>query len=229
MMRRMNFQRLFVVMWSLALPAFAGEWTNAPVRELQLFKTYGDSAAIFDRTVKIGSLTNGVGKFLEATVDDCAARAKKAGSSPQSIGSMRGRWLEWAVLVALKQQGITPAYWQAEFTKVPNAFNDVTLWSKEHGPVILSCKTSLRERYKQGDLEAAALKLHYPAGKFFLVTLDEDKKHVARVRKKIADGEIIALHAVYDETDADELFAFLRTLKVGEPDAGVLRSSVVVR
>jgi hypothetical protein len=220
---------LELLLWAIPLLAQAQMWTNAPVRELKLYKTYGDSAEIFDRTVNVASLTNGVGKFLEATVDDCAARAKKAGNSAQSIGSMRGRWLEWAVLVALKREGITPAYWQAEFTKVPNAFNDVMLWSKEHGPVILSCKTSLRERYKQADLDAEALKRHYPNGKFFLVTLDEDKKHVARIRKKIADGEIIALHAVYDETNADKLFAFLRALTIGEPDAGVLHSSIVVR
>ena len=211
----------------LALLALA--WTNAPVRELQLYKTYGESAVIFDKTVHVAGITNGVGAFLKITVDQSAARAAKAGYSAQSIGSMRGRWLEWALLVALKQQELTPSYWQAEFTAVPNAFNDVTLWSKEYGPVVLSCKTSLRERYKQADLEAEALKHHYPKGKFFLVTLDADKKHVARVRQKITVREVIALHAVYDETNADELFAFLKTLTIREPEVGVLRSSVVVR
>jgi hypothetical protein len=213
----------------LLLAFLAISWTNAPVRELNLYKTYGDSAAMFDRTVNVASLTNGVGKFLESTVDGCAARAEKAGNSPQSIGSMRGRWLEWALLVALKQQGITPSYWQAEFTKVPNAFNDVMLWSKEHGPVILSCKTSLRERYKQADLEAVALRQYFPNGRFFLVTLDADKKHVAHIRKKIGDKELLALQAVYDETNADELLAFLKTLTLTEPAAKTLHSGIVVR
>src|SRR5437867_1335266 len=126
----------------LALLALA--WINEPVRELQLYKTYGESAVIFDKTVQMAGITNGVGTFLKITVDKSAERAAKAGYSAQSIGSMRGRWLEWAVLVALKPHGLTPAYWQAEFTAVPDAFNDVTPWSEECEPVVPSYKTSVR-------------------------------------------------------------------------------------
>jgi hypothetical protein len=213
----------------VATQSFAAEWTNAPVRELKLYKTYGDSAEIFDRTVNLTDLDKGVGYFLMRTVDNCRSNAAAHGSSPQSIGSMGGRWLEWAVLVALKAKGFTPAYWQAEFASVPNAFNDVLLWSKEYGPVIISCKTSLRERYKQADLEATTLRMHYPAGKFYLLTLDKDQNHINRVRKKIKDGEIIALQAVYAEDNADELFAFLKTLTLTEPEPKALRSTTVVR
>jgi hypothetical protein len=142
---------------------------------------------------------------------------------------MGGNWLEYATLIALKHKGLTPACWQAEFAAVPNNFNDVMLWSKEYGPVILSCKTSLRERYKQADLEAVALRQHFPNAKFFLITLDDDKQHVARVRGKIADKELLALQAVYDEANVDELFAFLKTLTLGEPDAKLLRSGRLVR
>ncbi len=186
----------FVVVLAVQLGAIASDWTNAPVRELKLYKTYGDSAEIFDKTVNVADLDKSVGYFLQHTVDGCRSNAAAHGSSPQSIGSMGGRWLEWAVLVALKAKGLMPAYWQAEFASVPNAFNDVLLWSKEYGPVIISCKTSLRERYKQADLEAATLRMHYPAGKFYLLTLDSDHKHIARLRKKIKDGEILALQAL---------------------------------
>ncbi len=213
----------------LAIALFALAWTNAPVRELKLYKNYGDSAELFDANVNVASLTNGVGQFLETTVDRCGERAAKQGRSPQSIASMRGRWLEWALLVALKAKGLTPAYWQAEFVAVPRAYNDVTLWSKEHGPVILSCKTSLRERYKQADLESLALRSAFPDGRFYLVTLDADKKHVARVRKKIASKEVLALQQVYDEENADELFDFLKTLTLAEPGTNVLHTAVVIR
>lgn len=207
----------------------SAEWTNAPVRELRLSKIYGDSAEIFDAIVNVAGLTNGVGRFLETTVDRCGERAAKEGRSPQSVASMRGRWLEWAVLVALKSHRLTPAYWQAEFVAVPHAFHDVMVWSREYGPVILSCKTSLRERYKQADLEALALRSAFPNGRFSLVTLDADKKHVARVRKKIAGKEVVALQQVYDEDNADELFGFLKTLTLAEPGTNVLRSATVVR
>jgi hypothetical protein len=214
--------------WALgSVLAFAT--TDTPMRELNLYRTYGDSADVFDQTADVQSLTNGVGRFLKETIERCAERAAKAGKSPQSIGSMRGRWLEWAVLLALGEKELTPAYWQAEFAAVPGNFSDVLLWSKEYGPVILSCKTSLRERYKQADLEAVALRQHFQNARCFLITLDDDKLHVARIRKKIADKELLALQALYDETNADELFAFLKTLTLVEPPPKTLRSGKPVK
>lgn len=216
--------RCFLLWLCIACQVTAGS-----VRELGLFTRYNETARFFDETVNVASLSNGVGPFLKASVDNAAAQAQKAGKSPQSIASMRGRWLEWSLLMALKEFKLLPAYWQAEFVAVPKNYNDVMLWSKEHGPVILSCKTSLRERYKQADLEAVALRQHYPNARFFIVTLDADKRHVANVRKKIAARELLALHAIYDETNADELFALLRKLTLAEPPTGTLRSGTAVR
>jgi len=204
-------------------------WTNAPVRELNLAKSYGDSAEIFDQSIVPGSVTNGIGQFLLGTVDACRQRAAKAGKSPQSIGSMGGRWLEWATVVALLEHKLSPAYLHAEFSTVPHNFNDVMVWSQEHGPIIISCKTSLRERYKQADLEAVALRQHYPKAKFFLLTLDADKQHLANIRKKIAGKELLALQAIYDEANADKLFAFLKTLTLTNPPPEVLRSGTLIR
>jgi len=207
----------------------ASSVTSVTVREFGLFTKYGESAELFDAAVNTVAPTNSVGVFLKSVVDAATECAAKAGKSPQSVGSMRGRWLEWAALIALKKQNLTPAYWQAEFISVPNNFNDVMLWSKEHGPVIISCKTSLRERYKQGDLEAVALRQHHPHAKFFVLTLDADKRHVVRVRKKIAEKELIAVQAVYDETNADDLFTFLKSLTLTESPDKVLRSGKLVR
>jgi hypothetical protein len=215
---------LCLLVWGGSVRAF----TNAPVRELGLFKVYSDSAEIFDKTVRLADCDKGPGYFLQHTIEACRSNAALQGRSPQSIANMAGHWLEWAVLVALKQSHLTPAYLQAQFNAVPNAYNDVLLWSKEHGPVIISCKTSLRERYKQADLEAVALRVRFPNARFYLVTLDADKKHVARVRRKIKEGEIVALHAVYDETNMTELFTFLKTLAFSEPPDGTLRSGKMV-
>jgi hypothetical protein len=203
--------------------------TNAPVRELGIIHSYGDAAQIFDHSVSLADLDKGAGYFLLRAIENCRSNAAAQGKSPQSIGSMSGSWLEWATLIALKNKGLTPAYWQAEFATVPDNFNDVMLWSKEFGPVIISCKTSLRERYKQADLEAVALRQHYPRGKFFLLTLDADKKHLARTRKKIMDKELLALQAIYAEDSVDELFDFLKTLTLGELDPKILRSGKIVR
>jgi hypothetical protein len=213
----------------LSLLAFLCPLANAgPVRKLGLYTNYGDTAQIFDDNVQTSGLTNRVGLFLKQTLDSCRARATKDGKSPSSIGSAAGHWLEWSLLVALKEQKLTPAYWQAEFVVVPKNYNDVLLWSKEYGPIILSCKTSLRERYKQADLEAVALRQHFPSAKFFLVTLDEDKKHVANIRKKIAAKELLALQEIYDETNADDLFAFLKTLTLTPAPDKALRSGKII-
>jgi hypothetical protein len=203
--------------------------TNSPVRDLGVIRSYGESAEIFDKSANLADLDKSVGFFLSHTIENCRSNATAPGKSPQSIGSMGGSWLEWATLVALKEKKFLPAYWQAEFAKVPDNFNDVLLWSKEHGPVIISCKTSLRERYKQADLEALALRQYFSDAKFFLLTLDEDKKHVARTRKKIVDKELLALQAIYDKTNADELFDFLKTLTLTAVPDGILRKAKTVR
>ncbi len=202
---------------------------DGPVRTLGLYSRYGETAEIFDASVNVTGLTNGVGSFLKQTVDSCRKRAAENGQSPSSIGSAAGHWLEWAVIVALKEHKLTPIWWQAEFASVPKNYNDVLLWSKEYGPIVLSCKTSLRERYKQADLESVALRQHYPNARFFIVTIDADKRHVANIRKKIANKELLALHAVYDETDADELFALLKKLTLAETPEKALRSGRIVR
>lgn len=200
-----------------------------PVRKLGVSSSYGFSAQIFDAVVNLTDLDRGVGHFLTTTLSNCQNRAVQTGRSAQSIANLRGNWLEYAVLIALQHHRLLPAYYQAEFKAVPNARQDVMIWSKEHGPIILSCKTSLRERYKQADLEAVALKAHYPNARFFLITLDEDKQHVERVRKKIADKEIVALQAIYDETNIGELFAFLNTLTLITFPTEAFRAGKMVR
>lgn len=209
--------------------ARANDQPARPVRDLGVSSSYGVSAQIFDESVRLADLERGVGPFLTTTLANCQKRAEQTGRSAQSIANLRGNWLEYGILIALKHHKLAPAYFQAEFKAVPNARNDIMLWSKEHGPIIMSCKTSLRERYKQADLEAVALKAHYPDAKFFLVTLDADKQHVDRVRKKIADKEIVALQAIYDETDVGKLFDFLKTVTLTEFPPEAFKAGKVVR
>jgi hypothetical protein len=221
--------RAFLLVLLLAVGPLASAATNSPVRELGIIASYGAAAQILDEVVQPATVTNGVGRFLQTTIDACRNRAAKLGKSPSSIGSMGGPWLEYSLLIALKERGLMPAYWQAEFAPVPNNYNDVMVWTKEHGPVILSCKTSLRERYKQADLEAVALRQHYPQAKFYLVTLDDDLKHLARTRQKIAEGELLALQAIYAPDNVDELFTFLESVTIIPAPAGALKSTKTVR
>lgn len=164
---------------------------------------------IYAEVVQVSALTNGVGHFLLATDQACRKRAVEVGKSANSINALAGAWLEYSLLVALHERKLTPCYYQLELDALPNNVFDVFFWTKKHGPVVVSCKTSLRERYKQADLEGIALQRDFPDSKSFLVTLDSDKSHVANIRRKIKDGEVTGLVALYDETNIDELFEWL--------------------
>jgi hypothetical protein len=220
---------LFLLSFFLAIPAFAADKPGL-FTELGFKGKRTISQQIYEESVNRASLTNGIGKFMLATDQACRAGAEKIGKSANQIGSLSGAWLEFSTLVALHDRKLTPAYYQAELSAVPDAIYDVMLWSKEHGPIVLSCKTSLRERYKQADLEAVALRKAYPKSKSFLVTLDADKKHVANCRAKIASKEIEALDAIYDETNMDELFAWLaKQTIVSIPDDVKVKRARAVR
>jgi hypothetical protein len=179
---------------------------------------------LYHEVVNPDDLKKGVGYFVAQTDKLGRERATAQGKSANSIATLGGTWMEYSLMVALLQRGKSPLYWQAEFKELPNNFFDVVLFTKEHGPVVLSPKTSLRERYKQADLEALALKGLFPSSKFYLLTLDKDKRHIANITRKIGAGEVKGIVALYDETNMDELFKFLDTLTIVEPDAGVLRS-----
>jgi hypothetical protein len=184
---------------------------------------------IFDEVVPIAELTNSVGRFVLETDKRCRARAVERGKSPNSIATLAGTWMEYSLMVALKERGRTPLYWQTEFEGFKDNFFDIVLFTKEYGPVVLSPKTSLRERYKQADLEAHALRNLFPKSKFYLLSLDTDKNHIANIRRKIADGDIKGINALYDETNLDELFNELAPLTLVEPEPKALRRGRLIR
>lgn len=95
---------------------------------------------------------------------------------------------------------------------VPLANFDLLIFTKELGPVILSLKTSLRERYKQAEFESQALRAVHRRAKTFLVTLDQEESD--SVNEKIHLGELFAIDKVLVAThlDFDELVRFLKTL-----------------
>ena len=106
--------------------------------------------------------------------------------------SISGRILEYLVCETLVREGVVPFYYQAKFALVPNADFDLVCYDR-HYPVVLSMKVSLRERYKQADLEGTALRHVYRNAKCYLITLSD--KEVANVSKKIEVGDTAGLDA----------------------------------
>ena len=95
----------------------------------------------------------------------------------------------------LYREGITPFYTQAKVAFVPNVNFDTLLYCQAT-PVSLSLKTSLRERYKQADLEAIALKYVHRKSKCYLLTMDSTEAKVQKA--KILSGDIIGLDEIID-------------------------------
>lgn len=114
------------------------------------------------------------------------------GTSEARNRALNGRIFEGLVLGALQIEGIVPAYYQAKVTFIPNTVYDILLYHPRR-PVILSCKVSLRERWKQADLEGAALKQVYRGAKSILLTLSH--KEGVRVQRQIENHEVMGLDA----------------------------------
>ena len=77
-------------------------------------------------------------------------------SGVERNNSLNGTIFELIIATLFVKEGILPLHLQAQVAFVPNVNFDAVLYTHETGPIGLSLKTSLRERYKQADLEAVA-------------------------------------------------------------------------
>ena len=130
--------------------------------------------------------------------------------------TLRGKAFELIIACALIKEGIIPFYWQASLEFVPLANYDLLIYSKEIGPIALSCKTSLRERYKQAEFEALALKNVHRRAKTFLLTMEA---HEAQgVNEKIKSGILSGIDraVVANRVDFNRLIDEIKSLTVVE-------------
>lgn len=129
--------------------------------------------------------------------------------------NLNGKIFEYIIYTLLYREKILPFYTQAKVAFVPNIEYDTILYSKSE-PVSLSLKTSLRERYKQADLEAIALKYVHRKAKCYLLTMD--KQEASRTKSKIDCGDIIGLDKIIDcnTDDIDDLVKELKQIQFCE-------------
>lgn len=148
---------------------------------------------------------------------------------PVRNSNINGTMFEYILASLCIREGILPIYMNSKVAFVPNVSYDLMFYSAERGPICWSVKTSLRERYKQADLEAIALKYVHRRALSFLVTLDEGEAQ--GVKSKIKSGDVIGLDKVIVATNPefDELVEDLKTFKFEEPPIiKVITSSKVV-
>lgn len=126
--------------------------------------------------------------------------------------SVNGKVFEGLILESLYREGILPVYYQASVIFIPSVNYDILLYHPTT-PAILSCKTSLRERWKQADLEGWALKQVYRGARSFLLTMDNEEGN--RVQRKVADSQAVGLNeCVVVQGKGDRFDLLLEQLKL---------------
>ena len=105
--------------------------------------------------------------------------------------ALNGTIFELIIATLFVKEQILPLHLQAQVAFVPNVNFDAVLYTNESGPIGLSLKTSLRERYKQADLEAVALKYVHRKAENYLLTMD--RTEADSVSRKIVDGAVLGL------------------------------------
>ena len=141
-------------------------------------------------TATLGALSN-YGRPHEFVKDGYKAYLRQNAKPSNSVS---GKIFEWLICETLKREKVTPFYYQARLEHVPNANFDIVLYEPRR-PVVLSCKTSLRERYKQADLEGMALSQVYRNAECHLITLDHTEAR--RTVGKIKEYDVAGLTACH--------------------------------
>ncbi len=138
-------------------------------------------------------------------------------AQPVRNSNLNGKMFEYILASLCIREGILPLYMSAKVAFVPNVIYDLMFYSAERGPICWSVKTSLRERYKQADLESIALKYVHRKALSYLITLSESE--AVGVKAKIKSGDVIGLDDVIVATkpEFDILVADLKKFKFEEP------------
>jgi hypothetical protein len=149
--------------------------------------------------------------------------------NPNRNNNLNGKIFEYILSTLFIREGLLPLYLSAKVAFVPNVIYDLMLYTAERGPICISAKTSLRERYKQADLEAIALKYVHRKALSYLLTLEENEAN--SVSQKIKSGDVIGLDSVIvaSSPQFDDLILNLKKFELKDPPTvKVIESTQVV-
>jgi len=96
---------------------------------------------------------------------------------------------------------------------VIGAIYDIVLFDEKLSPIVLSIKTSLRERYKQTFLEARVLKDVYSSSKSYLLTLSGSEYKTRKKENEQDDGSILDDVIAVDSEGFDKFLEKLKSLE----------------
>lgn len=129
----------------------------------------------------------------------------------ESNNSVNGGVFEQLLVLSLLREHISPIYVQAELAFVPNVILDIVLYNRKT-PITISAKTTLRERWKQADLEAMATKYVHREALCYVVTLSESEVLARRKEENSYMG--INDFILAQTSEYDNLVEKLRQLQI---------------
>lgn len=184
--------------------------------DLGIIKKENDSSKAFEKAISKQTFKNIQSKKPSDYVQKCWSLYNDC--AIKKNGALNGKVFELVIYTLLYKESIAPFYVQASMTFVPNVEYDVIIYNKVT-PVSLSLKASLRERYKQADLEAVALKYVHRKAKAYLLTMNEDEAKVQT--KNLAEGKMLGLDRIIycASTDLDNLIEELKKTEFKESDS----------
>lgn len=176
------------------------------LKKLRIVKTKNKGYKVFMEHIAPDFLDNTM--IPSEYVKFCWKKYETSGVS--RTNSLNGTIFELIIATLFVKEGLVPLHLQAQVAFVPNVNFDAILYTNETGPIGLSLKTSLRERYKQADLEAIALKYVHRKAENYLLTMDATE--AGMVSNKIKNGDVLGLNQAI-LTTSDEFNNFIDELK----------------
>lgn len=179
-------------------------------------------------------LDNKTGEFYKKLIEDLQVRDLPHNTfldiwnayekSRSKTNNQRGKMFEFAVCETLINHGVKNLYYQCVLWSMPNDKLDICGWTSEEYPIIISCKTSVRERWKQADLEGRTLKGIFPKTRSYM--LMENEKESTRLQQKINNHEVLGIDRVFNArtSDFDKLVKLLCKADLVKPTAIMPRS-----
>ena len=166
---------------------------------------------LFNPTTKVAEIWN---KIISDSLDTSLAPSKLVSilwsryqylPENERSKNTNGAIFEMILGYVLVIKNIQPFYFQTQVSFVPNVEFDFVLFDENKSPWTISAKTSLRERWKQADLESFALKNVFRNARSFLLNLDEAESR--NLNYKILNKGTLGLEkSVYARSDDfDEL------------------------
>ena len=158
--------------------------------------------------------------FLDIEYNTPSEYVSKYWNAYKNLGTfnnaINGKIFELIISTLFVREGIFPMYIQAKVAFIPNVDYDLIIFNKEIGPISISLKTSLRERKKQADLEAIALKYVHRKSKSYLISLDLVEVQVAK--KDLENGYLLGIDNVIfaDSSEFDDFIRNLKEVKLSE-------------